>query len=548
MLNSITTQNSQHTWKEAAIKTVSQDGLCIKSEPAWQKDIDIVREAVKQNSFALFYAPQFQSNREIARLAVEGNGHSIALISFDLQEDGEIRSVAQKNLPERRDRSSEKGGDHRIFFPATYLFFNQIENVYNKFTGLTYADTRLSPFLRDSRVLLFDGTHLIPNSMLEENESFLLRLLPPSGDHFLKGIAKEGGTFFPCIGHGHEPKNREYAIASTYLYDLPFKLGRSCIEGGNCLLFSYNGKRYAIIGELSLLMSFIALEENSLLDDVTPDSTCEPSEHAYRAARNSALFLENKEEPEGPQFYLSFLNPLSTEEKKAHKEAALLLDAKFKRTKEYIAEDLELPEANLIFIPQLKFHIDMEMFVTPEGEVLLHDDQLVLECLKQIEGESEKRPLNEEQQKLLEEFRETAQENLEKFKKEYQSEQLKILHNSGCKVHLLPAIFEARESRIALNYCNGIFARKGKRDFYTEKDRVFFGVKKEKGHVFITTGPSSPREQVFHQKFIDYYRLSFPHQDIQALPGVSQCVGQNNGGIHCLTFEASLIKPQKLNH
>jgi hypothetical protein len=515
--------------------------------PNWREDIDIVREAVRQNPFALFYIPQFQDNREIALLAVQGNGHSIAAISPDLQMDEEIRSVAQKNLPERRERSWQNSEDPRIFVPSSYAtFFNQIQNIYNELTCVPIdIDSGPSPFLRDSRVVLFDGTHLIPNSLLEDNYRILWLLLPSSGKHFLKTAIKENEISYEnLLGIGYEPENREFAIASTYLHDLPFKQALSCIEGGNCFLFSYQGKRRAIIGELSLLTSFIALEESSLLQNVIPDYTGEPSEHAFRIARNTDLFSKNREKLEEQsltQFFLPLLNPISDEDKIAYELEARSIDAQLKHTKEYIAGDLELPVENLLFVPQWKFHIDLELVVTPEGEVMLHDDQLSLEFLKKIEKEES---LDLEQQQLLQEFKKRAEERIEKFQP-FQNKRIEILRNHGCQVHLLPAVFEDYESepKIALNYCNGIFARKGRRDYeYMENGDLLLRLQKERGHVFITTGTSSEAEEVVQRAFIRYYKANFPHLDIQPIPGVSECIGQTGGGIHCLTFEASLIQ------
>jgi hypothetical protein len=547
MFQNVELQDSSYPfWKSGAIARVSQDGLSLRRlSRECRKDIDIVRAAVKQNPFALFYAPEFQNNREIALLAVEGNGHSIAAISRDLQKDAEIGEVAKKNLPQRRERSLQKSADHRIFAARTCIkaIFSQVQDIYNELTYVTYAKRRPSSFLRDSRVILFDGTHLIPNPFSEESTFLLSILFPLSAGHFLEEAIIEEGLHLDCTGKGLNQKNREYAIASAYLYDLPFKQGRSCVEGGNCLLFSNHGKRYAIIGELSLLTSYLALAEKDLLVEITPEKRGEPSDHAYRIARNYALFLKKAEklkEHSSTQFFYSFLNPISPEEKIEHEEKAQIYDAKLKRTKEYIAEDLELPVENLIIIPQLRFHIDMEMFVTPDGEIVLHDDQLAFEFLKQIEVEGEKKALNEGEQKLVQEFRANDKANVEKFK-EYQLARIQILQSYGCKVHLLPAVFEAPASKIALNYCNGIFARRGKRGFYTKNKETFFGLQKEKEYVFITTGTSSPAEEVFHQKFISYYRATFPHLDIQPLKGVSQFIDKHQGGIHCLTFEASLI-------
>jgi hypothetical protein len=543
MFTSSAIQHSQQgTWKSQAIAQVSQDGLSLRRLPCeCRKDIDIVRSAVKQNPFALFYAPEFQNNREIALLAVKGNGHSIAAMSQDLQMDAEIGEVAKKNLPQRRERSLQKSADHRIFASCREVtLFSQVDNIYNELTYVTSSAGCPSIFLRDSCLVLFDGTHLIPNPFLEEHTFILSLLFPPSAAHFLKEAVKEDGLELAYTGKGLNTKNREYAIALTYLYDLPFKQGLSCIEGGNCLLFSYHGKRHAIIGELSLLTSYMALTDMGLFDGITREKRGAPSEHAYRIARNFALYLETKliDQQSLNQLFISFLNPVSPEEKIKHEEKAWLNDAKLKLSKEYIAKDLELPVENLIIIPQLRFHIDMEIFVTPDGEIVLHDDLLALEFLKQIEVEGEKKPLNEGEQKLVQEFRENAQANVEKFK-EYQLARIQILQSYGCKVHLLPAVFEAPASKIVLNYCNGIFAWRGKQGFYTKNGERFFRLQKE--YVFITTGTSTPAEEVFHQKFIGYYRASFPHLDIQPLKGVSQFIGQNEGGIHCLTFEASLI-------
>jgi hypothetical protein len=371
-------------------------------------------------------------------------------------------------------------------------------------------------------------------------------------------------------------------------FTIPFRRGKTCIEGGNCFLFISGGERKAIVGELSVATSMVALEEQRYFDakEIPIEKEKEPSIDAYRMARNLELYfrkkrpldekklkiIEEERTQQDTSQILGFLQkifvadglafskaeiedshlkefgeengycklliaPVSDEDKKKHLDLACQIEGKLNLTKAAIAADLEIPLKNIAFIPQWKFHIDMEMSVTPEGLVLLHDDRVAVEFLNEIE---QTEALKEGEKELLEEYRNTAEEGDLSFK-ELQKKRIEILQGHKMEICILPAVFESARSKSALNYANGLFVRNGKKVLVEFNDgQTAFGKMKEAKFTYITTGPSIEAEKIFHRRFTEIFQSVFPTYTFSGLDDMSNFVATKQGGVHCLTFEESL--------
>jgi hypothetical protein len=222
-----------------------------------------------------------------------------------------------------------------------------------------------------AQVTLFGGSHLIPYPIDQENFNIsrFKALMPFSANHFLlkkrKGkevVSKENPT-----GKGFDQENVDQAKLIAYDYDLSFKQGKTCIEGGNCFLFISNGARKAIIGNLSLLLSMIALEEQGELElsDEISLSNIEPSSYAFKMARNDYLLKHKKKvlknfykknsidplkvsgKEEEIYFRKLLTAPLSKEDRDKFWNRACEFEAKLQLTKRYIAAEIEVSLENM---------------------------------------------------------------------------------------------------------------------------------------------------------------------------------------------------------
>lgn len=472
----IETKPDDQNWadqKRKALDIVSKDGKRLKYGPEWWlTDREIVEAAIMQNPFSLRYAPSFYDDDKMVKLAVQLNGLTRVWASPRLREDEEIcKATDKKLLRGMRTSSLSTEPDCRIFFADDEKgsAVKKLATIFNEVAFLELENKTHSPFLRDSRVTLFGGKHVIPYAIKNPLLAEMVRaMISPSLDNF--------------AGKGFRECNVDQAMITSIDFNIPFSQGKSCIEGGNCFLFMSKGTRKAIVGEISVYLSMFALEEQGYFKQVK------------------------------------------------------LIEAKLSLTRDCIAEELDLPLENITFVPQTKFHIDMEMMVTPQGEVMLHDDEVTLEFLEKIKKSEH---LKKEEKELLEQYRESAREGSKVFK-DVREERMKILQKNGLSFVRMPAVLEAPLSKSSLNYCNGIFAQNGKRFIILNTDEIIQGLEKAENFTYITTGPSSQNEQVFHRRFIDLFQKTFPKVTFCGIPGMSKFIAERRGGIRCLSFECSL--------
>lgn len=573
-------------WKRKAIEKVSVNGLILKYESDWWTlNRDIVAAAINQNPFAIKYAPAFQDDKELALMAVRANGLAKCWLSPKLQRDDDIQSIARQTLP--LEHCSQVPGN-RIFLPPLERcppinYLTNIENsIYHNPCNINLEKNTTSRFIRDSRITLFSGKQLLPypidNPLIHD---LLMTIIPQSASHF---FLEEGNKMIrrqSLMGKGFKECNIEQAMITAYDFNLSFKRGKTCIEGGNCFLFISNRQKKAIVGELSLYLSMIALEEQGLFKEIIVDVK-EPSLESYRIARNIEIYnkvrkpLEEKtrlqkshesqsvsrnfdrfdqislvvscvesskvdtvltlKESEDELSYRQLLvSPINQEDKIKYLDEAKKIEAKLMLTKNYIANELELKSENIVFIPQTQFHLDMEMFVTPTGEVVLHDDFKALEFLDEMKSD-----LDAEEEELFKDYQKAALEKAYSLQSIQQIRQ-EILSNFELKLCFLPLIFEA-STKSALNYCNGIFVKNGRKFSGKISDEdYFYGSQLLEGFSFITTGPSMESENIFHKRFLEVFRKALPDISLIPIPNMSQFLAMYHGGIHCMTFAESIL-------
>lgn len=404
----------------------------------------------------------------------------------------------------------------------------------------------LSIFLRDCSLTLFESQHLIPYSLAEGYDllgAHLNALLPDTAFHHLKPDA--GMT-----GKGFEKVNTDHIREAFQKFNIPFNNGSSCIEGGNAYLFSFKGKKYAIVGEISLYLTLIALEEQGAFDSLSIDEEIQLSPYHIRAARNleeydtikndlKILGAINTEEEMTPELKAtshrifaiidSWTQPVPKDLFFLYEDAAKSLASKIQFTEEVIAKEIGIPQTSITFIPTKYYHLDMGMLITPEGEVIRHDDTAVGPLLDSIEEDAleEDTPLKEAEQKLYTTYRIHAEQSAEELADMDQMTD-ELLEADGFTVHRMPMVFHAngKKSGTLLNYCNGVFVK---------------NPEQKPPYIFITNGPSTTIETKVHKKFIELFQSKFPHIMVKTVLGMSEFLAKNDGGIHCLTFEDRLI-------
>lgn len=295
---------------------------------------------------------------------------------FDFDETEEIAS-SERNSP-----SSEKYTLILVGHPKVKDFLDDKIRK-QKIQALLTTDTIL--WSRDCRVILPDDTHLIPALFLQNSPKhidYFHHLLPKKMLHFWK----ENAGF---MGRGPSPEYREAAIVGAKQLDLSYKTGLSCIEGGNCRIFTASdGQPKAIVGYNSVLLTLMCLQDRlyfaknaEQLKAHKRELRKEPIDpDLIRIGRNYHSFLSGKKncpiekDPKDPQ------NPL-------WQSCAREVGGMLRMAKEQIAEDLKIPLERIAFVFQEQFHIDLELFPvsSPTGDlVFLHDEELMFKVQQEI--------------------------------------------------------------------------------------------------------------------------------------------------------------------
>lgn len=217
------------------------------------------------------------------------------------------------------------------------------------------------PFFIDDQIFKLEFQSLLP---AEELDAVLGRTNAPWGS---VGLSTEYSQLI------EEILQQDFESCSPPSY---FKASKSVFEGGNVFIH----KNRAIIGLHSVILTVMAIEQelrrNKKQDKVM--LPCEPSEHAYRMARNRGIFsiLFSKKNGENTDTLYKnlredFVKSIEDSEKPALKEKACYFDSLLREAKNTLQFDLGV--SHLTVIPQRSYHIDLDILVTPAGRVLIRN-------------------------------------------------------------------------------------------------------------------------------------------------------------------------------
>lgn len=504
-------------------RIVAKDGLQLRNFPQYAEDVEIVLTAVQNNALALFYSP-LKKNKELALKAVKINGLVFYILKNKFRNDFEFQKAVKK-IPRKYKAKSPVA--NRVFVVNTSITTSlSPELAITKVNGFIKDIV----FIRDAQVALNNGRHLIPSTLQDPYyRQRTLAMLSENATHFL--LNKKGEcSQLSIAGMGFDEINRRQAKVICQLNDVSFRDGKTCIEGGNCFVFQSNGETKAIVGEISVILSFIALEEKGHFKEPLPQ--CQPSEHAYRIARNLTFYEKLKKKidhklitlsedsVEYKSYYLKLMQmggekgyrknislPITENEKKRFYSKAKEIEAKLVLTRNQMQKELRVkkPE-NLIVVPQSDFHLDLDLCVTPDGEVLLHDPDQVSTFLEPLFMKMLGIPNG-----LIfhKQYCDSASEEAE-----LNTVRVKILKDHKIPVRLLPMRFK-RES-FDLNYCNSLFL---------------------KDNSILIPAPTTKLEECIHFKFTSMLEDLFPKHKLVQITDMSHFMSQNFGGIRCLSFE-----------
>lgn len=554
--------------KKRAIARASCNGNLLRSElNFWREDSNVVLAAIKNTPFAIRHAPKFQGDKVMGLIAVRLNGLAKIFLDPALQRDPEIERASELSMP-KEERFGRSWEEDLFFAPSTHCppltYLRGLDGV----TDLRSVSLRSgsSRFIRDSRIILFSGTHLLPYSIKTPFISHeLMALLPLTATHFFFDPEDETRNLSGFIGKGFDARNVEEAMRIAYEEHISFKRSVVTIEGGNALL----SEGRAFVGEISLYTSFIGLREQGFFEHLSGDPELEPSEQAYRMARNLALYhskqrpflkIESQSDeemedrikgdiaiplipfpppplsPETIVYRKQLIAPLTPEEKLTYLNEARLIEAQLRETRAQMAQALEVPETHLMILPQTIFHIDMEMTATPTGELVVHEDQDVLTFLQNVAAHYS---LNADEEECLAEYRTQASLGVRRFKA-IRETRVEMLRTGSIASRTLPLVL-ARPTTAILNYSNGVFIPNKRHVQVISPDGLQLkGIHKKGGFKFLTTGPSDLAEGVFHKSFVELFERTFPDLTLEGIPGLSKFVAMYHGGAHCLSFERAL--------
>lgn len=351
-------------------------------------------------------------------------------------------------------------------------------------------------FCRDSRVVLSDGSQLIPYPIKNPNLSFYFRaLLPESSRRFIFDPHSTG------YGFGFDPRNVVNVHRAAKMFDISTIQAKTCTEGGNCFIY----KDKAIVGKHSVILSLIALEEQSFLDDKILREQLKdeslPDSSFLRMARNALLHKEHEKKcKDGEALFgdsdyevlkLAFISPLTDSPTEECIELAKLLQLKWEITLETMAIELGVDKNNLIIMDQNAFHIDMDIAISPNDFLFINDPEKASQSLEDVHVVYKHSAC---------EF-EVMQKNIAK---------LKAL---GLEIIRVPAAYNCHLCRI--NFINGLF------------------LENERGVFFLSNGAEG-KFKVLEREFSKRLR---EHQ-IETI--FFECTGKvlalYNGGLHCLTW------------
>lgn len=383
-------------------------------------------------------------------------------------------------------------------------------------------------FCKDWMLQRPDGSLLLPFPIKDPLLEYRFHsLLPPSSKHFLSSREVGYGTSF-------SPEMHEAALNLSKDRGFQTRQGTTCVESGNCF---YLSSQHAVIGCHSVALSLIALEEQEAFD-FSRISIEEPSilpEDFIRLARNyqrheqiaqrvkkanpstvdeacSAFNSIVKEEFGGMTQYKTSListKDLDPKTKQALIPKAIELFKKFKITQDVIAKELQVSEVTSVL--QYKFHIDMEICISPDRTILLHDEKKGLELLNTLY-----RGANPRLRVIFDKYIGNAKSR-EEQRSQIVDEIEKEFTQNNLSVHRVFGAFES-SGEDTINFMNGLF-------YYQDDNSIF-----------LTNGVKQ-RYNMIQDEFQSIFTSLFPKTKIHFIDGdiMQEVLTKHYGGISCLT-------------
>lgn len=166
------------------------------------------------------------------------------------------------------------------------------------------------------------------------------------------------------------------SLVMNFLYENNFSYqapGVTVIEGGNIFFIIAGNTTKAVIGDHSLLLTYLVAVRNKFYDlDAYAEQNAVPREKnkaSYCVAKARALVDECPQLTDAIAFALNLRNEslfdLDTIEQEAQKDAKIL-----QWCRQQIAKEIHLPLEDIIFIPQRSYHIDLDLLVTVDQRIL----------------------------------------------------------------------------------------------------------------------------------------------------------------------------------
>lgn len=376
-------------------------------------------------------------------------------------------------------------------------------------------------FVRDWKVTLFNGSHLIPCSPKSlELEMTMKALLPPPSEHIVFSMLKE-------FGLGLNEDKQADAIVSCQFLQIPYKRGKTAIEGGNCKLFIGRDKaQRAIVGMNSLILTYLALDSQKYFEGHTQlvkemkDAIESPTDESIRAIRNLCILTKNqgKNNYEPHQIKPHFIRPVSETEKKQCQDIARSFQARINLCKQVIAQELEVPLKNIAFVYQNHFHIDLDLLVTPEGDILIHDEIQSSQILKNHISNTSYRKESEMLNRYLE-----YSTSKQKIVSMINEKNRVILAEIGCNMHLIPGSFSA-SGEFTLNFMNGIYLHGPTKAYLFTNSGDHIHQKLMNSFEAAVSEVSKSTQVVFLGKSSNFF---------------CDMLTRYKGGLHCLTWSTS---------
>jgi hypothetical protein len=389
-----------------------------------------------------------------------------------------------------------------------------------------------SRFGRDTKVGLLDGTQLIPSELImsEYRTEVARSMIPGAMAHFMDESES-------LSGKGFVPAYRKTTKVKAEKNRKKWKSAKSCIEGGNCHLFiGSDGKPKAVIGHLSLILSYLALDQQGYFEEreeqisqaakhnlqLSDPELCRITRNFQLALNSSAIAAEEDtqefETPTDlPQPYPTTDELLSPAIGLEHQQKAAELRLRLQLVQEKIAAELNLPQDAIAYLWQTDFHIDKEIFPATENVVYMHSDQLAIDLIKKWLPQA-----TEKDRKILESYYANAVERDKKSKKmiEYNAKQVQSI---GCRLIPIAGIFEGEREGDHLNFMNGLF--------FNDRERPFF----------ITNGcMNTPLTEAIKRSFLETIQHHTPQLKVlfanDGTSVLSDYLWESNAGLRCLTY------------